>query len=102
MEEIRAANEPFAPLKGARPPSSFAHLASYDMGYYGYLWSASVARDLVLKLRKDGRWDRDALAAFRDGLRGRTGGEAEQTPWAALLGRPANSDALVAWLSETP
>ncbi len=86
---------------GTHPEASWGHLVGYSACYYTYVWSLTIARDLLSPFRAKGsltdpvlaqRYAREILAA------GGRRPAAESVE--AFLGRPSNLEAFGAWVRE--
>ena len=93
---------PMGFVEGTRFPASFSHIASnYAAGYYGYMWSEVLARDMLSQFSNDmldpkvGRRYRDAILA--------QGGQVEPADMVRkFLGREPSSKAFFAEIGGTP
>jgi hypothetical protein len=78
VEEVQAANDSFAFVKGTHFQSSFGHLIGYDAGYYSYQWALSLSRDVLTRFKKEGLLNPvTAGVARRGALQGRRRGRAD-------------------------
>jgi thimet oligopeptidase len=102
LEEIQAANDSFAFVKGTHLQSSFGHLIGYDAGYYSYQWALSLSRDVLTRFKKEGLLNPATAAAWRDEVLSKGGGEDERTMITRFLGRPPNTDAYLAYIKGQP
>jgi Zn-dependent oligopeptidase len=80
--------------------ASFDHLTSYSAGYYTYLWSQVIARDLLNGFT-DGLLDPVQARCYRDGVLTAGGTKPAADLVSDFLGRPFAFDAFAAWLSAT-
>ncbi len=87
---------PLGYIEGTRFPTSFTHIASgYAAGYYGYMWSLVIARDLLSGFGND-LLDTRAGARYREAILG-AGNEREETEMVRrFLGRDPNNQAFFA------
>ncbi|MDH5265265.1 MAG: Zn-dependent oligopeptidase [Betaproteobacteria bacterium] len=93
---------PMGYVEGTRFPASFSHIASnYAAGYYGYMWSEVLARDMLSQFSKDmldpkvGRRYRDTILA--------QGGQVEPADMVRkFLGRAPSSKAFFAEIGGGP
>lgn len=90
---------PLGHVPGTRFPAGFAHIASggYVAGYYGYLWSLVVAKDLHTAF-KPNPLDPKVGLRFRRRLLARGGERPPQLLVKGFLGREGRSDAFFEWL----
>ncbi len=90
----------FSPLPGSHEYASFPHLAGYSSAYYTYLWDKVIALDFF------SQFDRNNLLAGSAPMRYRRlvlepGGSMPANELVRnFLGRPQNTKALRAWMSE--
>jgi thimet oligopeptidase len=104
---LRDANQRYLPwpfVEGTHRQTSTTHLANrnYSSGYYTYMWSLVIAKDLFSKFDS-----KDLLApAVARRFREKVLAPAGSKPAAALvedfLGRPFNASAWEAWLNRDP
>ncbi len=82
-------------VEGTMFPAAFGHITGgYAAGYYGYLWSETIANDL-LSVFGDDIMNRDTGHRFREVILAR-GGEAEaKTIVEEFLGRPVSTGAFI-------
>ena len=81
-------------------PASFGHLEGYGSGYYTYMWSLVIAKDLFSAFDKADLFDPEVAGRYRDLVLAR-GGEKDAADLVAdFLGRPYTFDAYAAWLAE--
>jgi thimet oligopeptidase len=80
-------------VDGTEFPGTFAHILSgYAAGYYGYMWSEVIGKDLV------SAWGNNLLdpavgLKFRKGILARGGEEPAKVIVERFLGRPVSSKA---------
>ncbi|WP_435770568.1 M3 family metallopeptidase [Nocardioides sp. SYSU DS0651] len=92
-------------LPGTHMFASFGHLGGYSSGYYTYMWSLVIAKDLFSAFEADGSGDLFAPEQLRTAARYRDrvlvpGGSADAaTLVESFLGRPFSFDAYAAWLA---
>lgn len=85
--------------------ASFGHLGGYSSGYYTYMWSLVIAKDLFSVFDPDGTGDLFAPDAMASATRYRDrilvpGGAGDAADLVAdFLGRPFSFDAYAAWLA---
>ncbi len=90
---------PLGHVSGTRFPAGFAHIASggYVAGYYGYLWSLVVAKDLQTAFEPN-PLDPKVGLRYRHKLLARGGERPPQVLVRDFLGREGRSDAFFDWL----
>ncbi|QAY59320.1 peptidase M3 [Microbacterium protaetiae] len=79
---------------------AFGHLDGYGSGYYTYMWSLVIAKDMFSAFDRADMFAPQVAARYRDRVlaRGGTGDAADLV--ADFLGRPYTFDAYAAWLAE--
>jgi thimet oligopeptidase len=84
---------PLGYVEGTMFPTAFAHIVNeYGAGYYGYMWSRVIARDLLSQFG-DNLLDPKVGARYREAILG-AGNEAEETEMVRkFLGREPSSAA---------
>ena len=87
---------PLGYVEGTMFPTAFAHIVNeYGAGYYGYMWSRVIARDLLSQFG-DNLLDPKVGARYREAILG-AGNEAEETDMVRrFLGREPSSAAFFA------
>lgn len=92
---------PLGFVEGTMPPSSFRHIAgNYGAGYYGYMWSLVIARDLLSQFEHD-MLDTAVAARYREAILG-AGSEREESDMVRrFLGREPNPKAFFDYISGT-
>jgi thimet oligopeptidase len=87
---------PLGHVEGTMFPSSFRHIAGgYAAGYYGYMWSQVIARDLLTPFGND-LLDPKVGARYRDTILGAGVRTEEADMVRAFLGRDPTPDAFFA------
>ncbi|MCW7537804.1 Zn-dependent oligopeptidase [Aquabacterium sp. A7-Y] len=90
---------PLGHVSGTRFPASFSHVAGgYAAGYYGYLWSEVIARDLQTAF-KDKRLDPATGRRYRETVLANGGQVRPEVLIRRFLGRPARPDAFFEYLA---
>ncbi len=99
LEELQAAYSPYPYLDGTHFFANFGHLGGYSSGYYTYMWSLVIAKDLFSAFDRDDLFDPEVAGRYRDLVLAR-GGEKDAADLVAdFLGRPYSFDAYAAWLA---
>lgn len=81
---------------------SFGHLDGYSAMYYTYMWSLSLAKDLLEPFKKHGIMNQEQAKRFRD-LVLKPGGSKDAADLVRdFLGRPFKFDAFEHWLKADP
>lgn len=82
-------------VDGTMFPAAFGHITGgYAAGYYGYLWSETIANDLLSAFEKD-IMNRETGRRFRDLILARGGEVPAQKLVEEFLGRPVSSEAFI-------
>ncbi|WP_242497292.1 M3 family metallopeptidase [Nocardioides oleivorans] len=99
-DELQRRYSVFPPLEGGHMHCAFGHLDGYSSGYYTYMWSLVIAKDLFSAFDDDDLFATDVATAYRDKVLAQ-GGRADAADLVAdFLGRPYSFDAWTAWLEE--
>jgi thimet oligopeptidase len=87
------------PLPDTHFHTGFGHLDGYTSGYYTYMWSLVIAKDLFSAFDPDDLFNAERATRYRDIILA-AGGSADAADLVAeFLGRPYNSEAFAAWLN---
>ncbi|MFW6868958.1 M3 family metallopeptidase [Nocardioides sp. CPCC 206347] len=86
-------------LPGTHMFASFGHLGGYSSGYYTYMWSLVIAKDMFSAFDETDVFATGAATRYRDRILvpGGTGDAADLV--ADFLGRPFSFDTYAAWLA---
>ncbi len=76
-------------------PAGFGHLAGYDAGYYGYLWSKVYAADMFTRFARVGLLDKKTGMAYRKNILEVGSSRDERASLTAFLGRKPNEKAFL-------
>ena len=87
------------PVPGTHFYAGFGHLAGYTSGYYTYMWSLVIAKDLFSAFDPDDMLDQGVAARYRDAVLAPGGSRDAADLVAEFLGRPYTTDAFAAWLN---
>ena len=99
-DELQRRYSVFPPLEGAHMHCSFGHLDGYSSGYYTYMWSLVIAKDLFSAFDPDDLFAADVATAYRDRVLAMGGRRDAADLVADFLGRPYSFDAWASWLAE--
>jgi thimet oligopeptidase len=88
-----------APLEGTHFHAGFGHLEGYGSGYYTYMWSLVIAKDLFSAFDPDDLLATDVARRYRDSVLAPGGSKDAADLVADFLGRPYNTEAFSAWLN---
>jgi thimet oligopeptidase len=89
-------------IVGTHFQASFGHLPGYTSGYYTYLWSLVIAKDLFSQFDPDDLFDQAVAHRYRDRILARGGSDDAANLVADFLGRPFDFEAFAAWLDRAP
>ncbi|WP_375484400.1 M3 family metallopeptidase [uncultured Jatrophihabitans sp.] len=82
--------------------AAFGHLAGYTSGYYTYMWSLVIAKDLFAQFDPANLLDPTVAHRYRDEILVPGGSRDAADLVATFLGRPFSFDAFAAWLDRAP
>jgi len=97
--ELQARYSLFPHLEGTCMPAGFGHLDGYGSGYYTYMWSLVIAKDLFSAFDHDNLFDPEVATRYRDRVLAPGGTRDAADLVADFLGRPYSFDAYAAWLA---
>jgi thimet oligopeptidase len=100
MQELQANYDVFGYVPGTHFYASFGHLEGYGSGYYTYMWSLVIAKDLFSAFDGDNLFDTEVSHRYRDRVLAAGGSKDAADLVADFLGRPYNFDAFEAWLND--
>ncbi len=99
MLELAAAYSLIEPLPDTHFYAGFGHLEGYTSGYYTYMWSLVIAKDLFSAFDRDDLFDAEVATRYRDQVL-RPGGSRDAADLVeSFLGRPYDTAAFEAWLN---
>ena len=78
--------------------TGFGHLVGYTSGYYTYMWSLVIAKDLFSAFDPADLFDAEVATRYRDRVLAAGGSKDAAELVEDFLGRPYSSDAFRAWL----
>ena len=90
----------FPYMDGTCMPTSFGHLDGYGSGYYTYMWSLVIAKDMFSAFDRDDLFAPEVAARYRDRVLAAGGTKDAADLVADFLERPYNFDAYAAWLAQ--
>ena len=90
------------PIDGTHFQASFGHLSGYTSGYYTYLWSLVIAKDMFSAFDPDDLFDPAVAHRYRDRVLGPGGSRDAADLVADFLGRPFSFEAFAQWLDRAP
>jgi thimet oligopeptidase len=89
-------------IEGTHFHASFGHLDGYGSGYYTYMWSLVIAKDLFSAFDRDDLFDTAVAHRYRDEILA-PGGSADASDLVAnFLGRPYSFESFHHWLDTEP
>jgi Zn-dependent oligopeptidase len=101
VEQTWRAYVRFPFVDGTHIACAFSHLGGYSAGYYAYMWSLVIAKDMFGRFARERMLDPGVAHVFRDAVLA-PGGSAPATELVErFLGRPFRFDAWQAWLEAT-
>ncbi len=101
LAELQARYDLCAHLPGTHMHAAFGHLAGYTSGYYTYMWSLVIAKDMFSAFDAADLLDSTVATRYRDHVLA-PGGAADAADLIAdFLGRPYAFDAFAAWLDRS-
>lgn len=81
--------------------ASFGHLEGYTSGYYTYMWSLVIAKDMFSAFDPDAMFDADVAERYRDRVLAAGGSKDAADLVEDFLGRPYTFEAFEAWLNRS-
>lgn len=97
--DLQARYSLFPYLEGTCLPASFGHLDGYGSGYYTYMWSLVIAKDLFSAFDPDDLFETEIATRYRDRVLAPGGTKDAADLVEDFLGRPYSFDAYAAWLA---
>ncbi|MBO9521621.1 MAG: Zn-dependent oligopeptidase [Nocardioidaceae bacterium] len=87
------------PLEGTHFHAGFGHLDGYSSGYYTYMWSLVIAKDLFSAFDPGDLFDAGVARRYRERILEPGGSRDAAALVADFLGRPYDTEAFSAWLN---
>ncbi len=87
------------PLDGTHFHAGFGHLAGYSSGYYTYMWSLVIAKDLFSAFDPDDLFNEEVATRYRDRILVQGGRKDAADLVEDFLGRPFGFDSFADWLA---
>ena len=100
LRELMGRYSVFPYLEGTHMQCHFGHLDGYSSGYYTYMWSLVIAKDMFSAFDRGDLFDPEVAGAYRDKVLARGGRRDAADLVEDFLGRPYTFDAYAAWLAE--
>ena len=82
--------------------AGFGHLAGYTSGYYTYMWSLVIAKDLFSAFDRESLLDPEVATRYRDRILAMGGRKDAADLVEDFLGRPFGFESFADWLSAEP
>ena len=98
--ELQAAYSMSTPLPDTHFHAAFGHLDGYSSGYYTYMWSLVIAKDLFSAFDRDNLFDAEIAGRYRDRILAQGGRKDAADLVEDFLGRPFGFDSFATWLEE--
>jgi thimet oligopeptidase len=98
MRELQATYDVFGYVPDTHFYASFGHLQGYGSGYYTYMWSLVIAKDLFSAFDRDNLFATDVAHRYRDRILAAGGCRDAADLVADFLGRPYDFAAFERWL----
>jgi thimet oligopeptidase len=100
LRELMGRYSVFPYLEGTHMHCAFGHLDGYSSGYYTYMWSLVIAKDMFSAFDREDLFDPEVAGAYRDKVLAPGGRRDAADLVEDFLGRPYTFDAYAAWLAE--
>jgi thimet oligopeptidase len=101
VRELQARYDVFGYVPDTHFHTSFGHLEGYGSGYYTYMWSLVIAKDLFSAFDPDDLFDTTVAHRYRDRVLAAGGSRDAADLVQDFLGRPYDFTAFEAWLHRT-
>lgn len=96
--ELQTKYSLFPYIEGTHMSASFGHLDGYSSGYYTYMWSLVIAKDMFSAFDPDNLLEPGVARRYRDAVLAPGGTKDAAELVEDFLGRPYSFDAFAAWL----
>jgi len=100
VRELQAKYDVFSYVPDTHFHASFGHLEGYGSGYYTYMWSLVIAKDLFSAFDRDAMFDTEVSFRYRDRILAAGGSKDAADLVADFLDRPYGFEAFETWLNE--
>ena len=98
MRELQSRYDLFGYIPDTHMQAGFGHLQGYSSGYYTYMWSLVIAKDLFSAFDREAMFDTTVSYRYRDRILAPGGSRDAAGLVTDFLGRPYSFDAFRAWL----
>jgi thimet oligopeptidase len=99
VRDLQARYDLFGYVPETHFHASFGHLEGYTSGYYTYMWSLVIAKDMFSAFDEDNLFDEAVTHRYRDRVLAAGGSRDAADLVEDFLGRPYTFDAFEAWLN---
>jgi thimet oligopeptidase len=99
MRRLQATYDVFSYVPGTHFYASFGHLQGYGSGYYTYMWSLVIAKDLFSAFDRDDLFAGEVAHRYRDRVLAPGGSRDAADLVEDFLGRPYDFTAFQRWLT---
>ena len=100
LQELQAHYSLFPYIEDTHMHASFGHLDGYSSGYYTYMWSLVIAKDMFSAFDRSALFEPEVARRYRDTVLAPGGSRDAADLVEQFLGRPYSFDAFGAWLAE--
>ncbi len=100
VRELQAKYDLFAYVQDTHFQASFGHLEGYGSGYYTYMWSLVIAKDLFSAFDPENLFDTRVAHRYRDRILAAGGSRDAADLVEDFLGRPYSFAAFETWLNQ--
>ncbi len=99
-QQLQAAYSMVSPLPDTHFHAAFGHLDGYSSGYYTYMWSLVIAKDLFSAFDRENLYDAEIAGRYRDRILAQGGRHDAADLVEDFLGRPFGFESFATWLEE--
>lgn len=100
LQQTQRTYSVFPPLPDSHFHCSFGHLDGYSSGYYTYMWSLVIAKDMFSAFDERDLFASEVATRYRDRVLGMGGRKDAADLVEDFLGRPYTFDAYAEWLAK--
>jgi thimet oligopeptidase len=100
VQELQARYDLLSYVPNTHFQASFGHLHGYGSGYYTYMWSLVIAKDMFSAFARDDLFDPTVAHRYRDRILAPGGSKDAADLVEDFLGRPYTFDSFEAWLND--
>ncbi|GGB39920.1 Zn-dependent oligopeptidase [Flexivirga endophytica] len=100
VQDLQAKYSVFPYVPDTHFHCAFGHLDGYSSGYYTYMWSLVIAKDMFSAFDSSDLYNAEVAGRYRDKVLVPGGSSDAADLVADFLGRPYTFDAYAAWLAE--